>query len=1845
MARAATPRDTQLVLAASGAVKLIVRGQGWLRVTQPELVAAGLASSVDPAKLQLFADGVEQAITVTGNADAAFTPDEAVEFFGVGRDTPWTDARTYWLVAGAGAGARVSVQAPAAGAAAPSSFVHDERLVERKNYVSSVLNGEATNFFGDGVAATPVMKTLAAHHLDASAVSMAVLRVGLQGLTATTHQVDVSLNGQLLGTATLGPRVAATFSLSAPNVVEGDNHVTLVSHDAADLSVIASLTLSAPHTYAADGDALAFTAPAATRVTITGFSAPGVRIVDVTDPARPIELAVTITSAGGANAARVDTVAAAGPRTLVAFIAAGAPAAVVADAPSSWTASHDGELLILSHASFLGALAPLVARREQEGWTVQLVDVQDVYDEAGGGDKTPVAIRDFLQGARATWRIPPRFVLLVGDATFDPRNFLGQGDFDFLPTKLIDTAEMETASDDWFVDADLDGVPELAVGRLPVRTADQAAAVVRKTLAYAGTADLPRGGLFVTDQNDPDIDFEAASALSEAKVQDLMPTERFARSQAASTSDALLAKLDAGPFLVNYFGHGSVEVWDHLLTSAQAAALTNAHASIYVVMNCLNGFFHDLYTTSLAESLLEAPQGGAVAVWASSTLAEFDPQPSYNQEFLMHVGRTSLGESALLAKQAITDLDSRRTWLLFGDPTLLGKPLGLPGVDGGAGDGGAPDAGAGGGASAPDAGAGGGAGSLDAGAGGGAGGTAPSDASTVDAATIADAPTMDAATAADGATAPDAGGADDARFPAPPSSAGCGCALDPVSSRGSSALGLLLLACGAAARRRGPRARGGRRGGRRGLLSLLALALTWLAFAPSAHAAYGYRKALTIDRTRIGTPGGATTLTSYPLLIDITDAVLMNTGGGHVTSASGYDISFAGADTATCGGPATCTFNYEIEKYDGSTGRVIAWVQIPSLKTTAASSNTIIYIKYGDATVTTPTQNVNGTWDASFKGVWHLNQSPVTTQTDSTSSAANSTSNGAPAPTSATALIGAGVNISSTTGVAYFDYRSAAFNWTSSDTFTYSGWFNTTDANGPLVSQRDNGAGAPVIDIMLGYDGANRTATAGAPIVLVRDDTNGAFAEVKGTVAVNDGAWHLFTLTRNAGTIQLYIDGTSIGTGMGAGAASSITTGAVGSFQHLGKEGNWVASNYGMASADDRYLAGTFDEYRISKSIRNADWITTDYKTQTAPASTFTAGAETLASCGDGTVGAGESCDDGNVVDGDGCTNTCTIEAGYSCSGSPSSCVTVCGDGTVGGSEACDDGGLVNGDGCSSTCTVEPAYHCTGTAPSVCTFARFNYITPLTINKALVGTGTAPATIPDYPVLISITDANLATMANGGHVTDAAGADIVFRGEDTTTCGGPSSCQLAHEIESYNPMTGAILAWVRVPALKTQTNAASTSINVVYGNQAITTSTQQRTSVWDTNFKGVWHLNQSAAGPMTDSTSNGNDGTAVSLTQAAAQMGSGVGTDGATSYMDFSAGTSLNSPAGAGFTYSTWIKVPVAETTGSILSSRSSTDGGNVVIDFNVGMDGGAMPQPGKLMALVRDSSSGAYSEVVSPTSINDNAWHYVTLTRSSSTIQVYIDTTSQGTNSMGTLNTFTTNLRGLGREGRWVQDSYTMASNIYLQATFDELRYSSAVRDLDWITTDFNAQSAPATFITVGSEVAADGHTDIELLSFGAEADCGGTAVAWQTAFEVDTLGFNVYRDLGGVRVKLTSSLVAGAGVSGGGSHRYEVRDPRTLDAGRTYALETVHFDLTSTWDGPVMAAGGCEGPARPPSTSLGAPTAAATPVAAPGEAAAPEPSADQLGGCSLSANGAGGAGPVLLLALLALARRRRRR
>jgi hypothetical protein len=380
----------------------------------------------------------------------------------------------------------------------------------------------------------------------------------------------------------------------------------------------------------------------------------------------------------GSGYAITVKVPSAGERTLLAFTEdkIKAPAGIEANLASSWhELSQGAEVIIIGHSDFLENVEFLKQLREQQGWSVVLVDVEDLYDEFNFGAKSPWAMKDFLAQAYAYWNPQPRFVLLVGDTSYDPRNYMGFGEFDLVPTKFVDTEHLTTASDDWFVDFDDDGLPEMAVGRLPVESVEEAETVVSKIIAFEGVAGQMNKALLVADINDS-IDFEGASAdVADELLMGSMEVREILRGRSATARSDLLNLLNQGQLLVNYVGHGSTQIWNgNLLTSSDAWNLTNSpYLPFLVSMTCLNGFFQDPYSESLAETFLKAERGGAVAVWTSSGLTLPTEQAVMNLELirlLLNGEGLTIGEAVMRAKRAVDNQDIRRTWILFGDPTL-----------------------------------------------------------------------------------------------------------------------------------------------------------------------------------------------------------------------------------------------------------------------------------------------------------------------------------------------------------------------------------------------------------------------------------------------------------------------------------------------------------------------------------------------------------------------------------------------------------------------------------------------------------------------------------------------------------------------------------------------------------------------------------------------------------------------------------------------------------------------------------------------------------------------------------------------------------------------------------------------------------------------------------------------------------------------------------------------------------------------------------------------------------------------------------------------------------------------
>lgn len=680
-----TPAQQQIgfALAARPAVKIFVDHEGWYRVSQSQLVAAGLSPNVDARSLHLFAEGVEQPMRVLGGD--VFGPQSAIEFYGTAIDTPYSGQRVYWLTSQGQPGQRIATESETGSAGpSPASFWQTVELKPRTTYFAALLREDTDNFFGPVISPISTAQTLNVANL---APGQVVLDVNLQGVTEDQqHDVTVALNGATLGDLNFSGQQEGRERFTVPNgiLVEGTNTITFTAQQGTnDISLIDTIDVTYRHTYTAESDQLKFSAEAGAVVTVTGFSQPPTRLVDVTNAQQPFAVAFQTSTAAGTYALTAQVPwTSSGTHWMLAVTDAqiATPILLSPHNPSTLHAVQGGvETVLLTAPQFATQFQSLVDLRRTQGKSVAAVSVDDVYDEFNFGERTPYAIRNFLSTATVAWKQRPRYLLLGGDASVDPRNYLGFGYLDFVPTKIIITQELKTASDDWFSDFNNTGFAQIATGRLPARTTGDAQIMTSKIVGYdAGQpGSWSNDSMVVADVDDPGVNFtQAAQSVQNALPLNMNVTGVFTTAVGVGAArQQILSGMNAGQLFVNYNGHGSVQIWgSNLFDDTVASALTNGGRLPFVVaMNCLNGFFHDPYTESLATALMLSPNGGAVAVWASSGVTAPSPQFQMDQTLVRTLAGSPgmpIGDAVMLAKSGIADQDVRRTFILFGDPSM-----------------------------------------------------------------------------------------------------------------------------------------------------------------------------------------------------------------------------------------------------------------------------------------------------------------------------------------------------------------------------------------------------------------------------------------------------------------------------------------------------------------------------------------------------------------------------------------------------------------------------------------------------------------------------------------------------------------------------------------------------------------------------------------------------------------------------------------------------------------------------------------------------------------------------------------------------------------------------------------------------------------------------------------------------------------------------------------------------------------------------------------------------------------------------------------------------------------------
>ena len=607
------------------AFELRVDHDGLYHVTYEQLAAAGLdLNGVPSSLLALTAQGQSVPLDVQGSGQ--FGPGSAIVFYGEALDTLYTDTNVYRLQVDASLAQQIgSEQGRPRGrsAAVEPFYMETVTLDEELQYTfASPLDDP---WFDTGMLVFSGSPNSWSFGLDvdsfAGDVAPVTLNVDMYGVTDWNafdpdHHVITSLNGVALADDTFDGHVDHSLELSAPagTLKGGGNTLTLempADTDAPfDFINFDEASITYPRQFVARGGALTFSA-AGDAFRVENLPSADVLVYRISGDKVVSLDGAQVNNEGGSYSV---TFRGSGDFALYAVSAAGAlstpdiaPMPEVVDITSG-----QADFLIVSHPDFIGGLQPLVEARQAQGLTMRVVNVEDVYTQFSAGVFDAQAIRDYV--GFAVQNMGVRYVLLVGGDTYDYRNYQDAGSLSFVPTLYAATDAFITfaPTDPLFVDVDYDNVPDVPLGRFPVRTSTELDAIVNKTLQY-DAKDYGNTAVFAADSG------TSFSEISDGFIEQLPDgwsvTRAYLDDGGVGPARALLLDaMNSGVALTSYVGHSSSTRWTFagLFNTVNAAALTNNGRPTAVIQwGCWNTYFVEPSSNSLGHALLLDPDRGA----------------------------------------------------------------------------------------------------------------------------------------------------------------------------------------------------------------------------------------------------------------------------------------------------------------------------------------------------------------------------------------------------------------------------------------------------------------------------------------------------------------------------------------------------------------------------------------------------------------------------------------------------------------------------------------------------------------------------------------------------------------------------------------------------------------------------------------------------------------------------------------------------------------------------------------------------------------------------------------------------------------------------------------------------------------------------------------------------------------------------------------------------------------------------------------------------------------------------------------------------------------------------------
>ncbi|MGC8864681.1 MAG: type IX secretion system sortase PorU [Bacteroidales bacterium] len=365
------------------------------------------------------------------------------------------------------------------------------------------------------------------------------------------------------------------------------------------------------------------------------------------------------------------------------------------------------DYIIVTHKTFKEQAERLAQiHRQRSGLTVEVVDVDQIYNEFSSGAKDPIAIRSFI---RMLWtrseQTKPGYLLLFGDGSYDPKNRVA-GNKNFIPAyqsaESLILVESYTSDDFYGLMDPTEGVDgkgkiDVSIGRFPVTTVEEAQIMVDKVDEYLRPGYPMHGPwrntmCLVADDEDSSVHLEQAEKLAyiidtSSRIVNVnkIYLDAFTQSTTAQgqrypdVNKAITRQVNEGALFVNYTGHGGELGWagEWILTIPEIYAWENdGRLPIFVTATCEFSRFDDPERVSAGEHVILRPHGGGVAIFTTTRIAFSQTNAVLNQTFykilFQHasVEILRLGDLVRLSKNQNNNNISIRNFLLLGDPAI-----------------------------------------------------------------------------------------------------------------------------------------------------------------------------------------------------------------------------------------------------------------------------------------------------------------------------------------------------------------------------------------------------------------------------------------------------------------------------------------------------------------------------------------------------------------------------------------------------------------------------------------------------------------------------------------------------------------------------------------------------------------------------------------------------------------------------------------------------------------------------------------------------------------------------------------------------------------------------------------------------------------------------------------------------------------------------------------------------------------------------------------------------------------------------------------------------------------------